>query len=103
MRWAKPRAVGDGATAEPLKKMFATISIEGTESAEQTAWIALDGTGWVELTVEAEYVPGEATSCSVSWDLEKAPSWRKLVKTRRMARSNRHVLLSGPWEHEARS
>lgn len=100
LRFANP--IKSDASPEFLDRIYVTVTFETTRPMTQTWPLALSPTQWAELRVPAGRLAPGAHRCSIVWDAEKPPAWQRLIRLRPFPTSQRRMLLSGPFEHEAR-
>jgi len=106
MRWANLPAADENARPDSI---YVTVTLRGSGApgakAGTATWswnVNLDNSHWAELRIPPARVPPSARTCSVVWDAEELPVWRKVLGIRPAHTSHGRVLLSGPFEHEPR-
>lgn len=100
LRFANP--VKSDTSPEFLDRIYVTVTFETARPMTQTWPLALSSVQWAELRVPAGRLAPGAHRCSIVWDADKPPAWQRIVGLRPFPTSQRKMLLSGPFEHEAR-
>jgi hypothetical protein len=93
----------NAAPENQLDRVYVTLSMKGETSNRYQTTVDLSEEAWAQLRVPANQVPSGATSCTVSWLSEEEPAWQSVVGIRPAVSSNLAVLMSGPYQHEARA
>jgi len=99
LRWAN---LPETELEAPLDRIYVTITLEGDQKVQRSTWVPLNETGWTELGVSSQYIPSGLRTYSVVWTVDAPPTWRRILGIGPVVTSERRVLLSGPFEHEAR-
>ena len=106
MRWANLPTADENAKPDSI---HVTVTLRGSgaraHKGGSATWswnVNLDDSRWAELRIPPARIPASACTCSVVWDAEELPVWRKVLGIRSVQTPHRRVLLSGPFEHEPR-
>lgn len=102
-RWSNAPNASPPAAAGQLDRIYVTVSIKGETSNRYQTTVDLSEDSWAQLRVPANQVPSGARSCTVSWLSEEEPAWQSVIGIHPAVSSNLAVLMSGPYQHEART
>lgn len=88
---------------EPIEAMHVTCTFYGEGGATALSTLketlTLSPDGWLDMRIGAEAVPEGAKSFRLAWSLGEEPAWVERTGLRPVQRSNREMLLSGPYLH----
>lgn len=100
MRWAN---LPDPLTDSALQQIHVSVSLRGKEHLQASTVLALHASEWAEWRLPVDQLPSEWRMGEISWTAEREPRWRRFVGLRPVVKSERRVLLSGPFPHEMRA
>lgn len=100
LRWAN---LPELRQTEPLERLYVTITLDGETSKAHSTSIRLRSGGWATLRVPSHQIPARSRVCSIRWTSQAPPPWQHLTGFQPVIRSDRQVLLAGPYEHLERA
>lgn len=95
--------VAKGPDASPgLNEIFFSVEFPGNRASDFADFVTLQDDQWVEVSMPAKAPEGVTQQLLATWTEEKPPVWEDLSGVRAVVRTQRKVLLSGPFVHEQR-
>ena len=89
-------------TSPGLNEIFFSVEFPGNRALDFGDYVTLQDNQWVEVSMPAKAPEGVTQQLLATWTEEKPPVWEDLTGVRAVVRTQRKVLLSGPFVHEQR-